>query len=139
MNNLENYLGRILSADLGKLILRFALGFLMIFHGYKKAMVGITGIEGLVVKEGFPAFLAYGVYLGEIIIPLLLIIGLYTRISSLIFAVTMGFAIYLAHFSQLLEINNNTGGLVIELPLLYMLCAIALMFIGAGKYSFDKK
>ena len=139
MNNLENYLGRILSADLGKLILRFALGFLMIFHGYKKAIVGITGIEGLVVKEGFPAFLAYGVYLGEIIIPLLLIIGLYTRISSLIFAATMGFAIYLAHFSQLLEINNNTGGLVIELPLLYMLCAIALMFIGAGKYSFDKK
>jgi putative oxidoreductase len=51
----------------------------------------------------------------------------------------MGFAIYLVHFSDLLQINDKTGGLVIELPLLYMLCAIALMFIGAGKYSIDKK
>ncbi len=139
MNSLENYLGRILSADLGKLILRVALGFLMVFHGYQKAILGITGIKALVVKAGFPAFLAYGVYLGEIIVPLLLIIGLYTRISSLIFAGTMGFAIYLVHSSDLLQINDNTGGLVIELPLLYMLCAIALMFIGAGKYSIDKK
>lgn len=139
MHAIENFLSNILSADIGKLILRLMIGFLMLFHGYKKYMTGIDGIKGLVTKNGFPEMLAYGVYVGEIIIPILIILGLYTRISSAVLAFTMIFAIYLAHSSQIFALNEHTGGLIIETPLLFLLSAIALMFMGAGQYSLDGK
>ncbi|PLY05772.1 MAG: GntR family transcriptional regulator [Arcobacter sp.] len=138
MKAIENFLAYNLSENLGKLILRFSLGFLMLFHGYKKAVDGIEGLKALVLKSGFPEYLAYGVYLGEIVFPILIIIGLYTRISSLIYASTMAFAIYLAHSSEVFGLSE-TGGLIIELPLLYMLGAVALVFMGAGKYSLDRR
>ncbi|WP_024955094.1 DoxX family protein [Sulfurospirillum arcachonense] len=139
MRSLENFLGSLLSADIGKLILRLMLGILMLFHGYKKYESGIAGIKGLVVRGGFPEFFAYGVYIGEIVVPILIIVGLYTRISSAIYAFTLGFAIYLVYFSKLFALNAKTGGLIIETPLLFMLGAIVLMFIGAGKFSIDRK
>lgn len=139
MRALENFLARVLSDDMGKLILRFMLGFLMIFHGYKKLIFGIDGIKSLVVSNGLPEFFAYGVYLGELILPIFIIIGLYTRISSFIYAFTMFFAIYLVHSSHLLGLSAKTGGLLIETPLLFMLGALALMFLGAGKFSIDKR
>jgi putative oxidoreductase len=139
MRTLENFLYRILSDNVGKLILRLMLGVLMLFHGYKKYQSGIDGIKKLVVTNGLPEFLAYGVYVGEILVPILIIIGLYTRISSLIYALTMAVAIFLAHSSHLFSLNAKTGGLIIETPLLFMLGAIALMFLGAGRYSIDKR
>ena len=79
---------------------------------------------------------AYGVYLGEIVFPILIIIGLYTRVSSFFFALTMVFAIFLAHGNDLFTLGK-TGGPVIELALIYLLTSISLMFIGAGRFSFD--
>ncbi|XOB63696.1 DoxX family protein [Campylobacterota bacterium DY0563] len=138
MRTFENFLGRVLSDSFGKLVLRLTLGILMLFHGYSKYVSGINGIKGLVTKNGFPEFLAYGVYVGEIIVPILIIIGLYTRLSSLIFAFTMGFAIYLAHSAEIFDLGRS-GGLAIETPLLFMFGAIALMCLGAGRYSVDQK
>ncbi|RBQ32061.1 GntR family transcriptional regulator [Arcobacter sp. FW59] len=138
MRSLENFLARVLGDDIGKLILRLTLGILMIFHGLNK-LNGIDGIKSLIVSNGLPQFLAYGVYLGEIIVPILIIIGFYTRISSFIYASTMVFAIYLAHSSQIFALNEKTGGLIIELQLLFMFGAVALMFLGAGKISLDKR
>ncbi|WP_419773733.1 DoxX family protein [Halarcobacter sp.] len=139
MRTLENFLARVLSDDMGKLVLRLTLGILMLFHGISKLEKGIDGIKFLVTKNGLPEFLAYGVYLGELVVPILLIIGLYTRISSFIYATTMAFAIYLAHASYILETSAKTGALLIETPLLFMLGAVALMFLGAGKISVDKR
>ena len=110
----------------------------MLFHGFSKLFNGIDGIKFLVTKAGLPEFMAYGVYLGEIVFPILIIFGLFTRISSLFFALTMVFAIFLAHSSDIFVLDEN-GGLLIELPLLYLLTSISLMFIGAGKYSLDAK
>lgn len=134
----ENKLESILNEDIGKLILRFSIASLMLFHGFSKLINGIDGIKFLVTKAGLPEFMAYGVYLGEIIFPILIIFGLFTRISSLFFALTMVFAIFLAHSSDIFVLDEN-GGLLIELPLLYLLTSISLMFIGAGKYSLDAK
>ena len=139
MKNLENLLEKKLSDDMGKIILRFTLGFLMVLHGYSKLVNGIVGIIMRLVNDGFPELLAYGVYVGEIIAPIMIIMGLFTRISSAIYAFTMFFAIYIAHSSDVFTINEKSGGSVIELQLLFMFGAIALMFLGAGKYSVDKK
>ena len=134
----ENKLESVLNEDIGKLILRFSIAALMLFHGFTKLFNGIDGIKFLVTKAGLPEFVAYGVYMGEIVFPILIIFGLFTRISSLFFTLTMVFAISLAHSSELFVLGE-TGGLVIELPLLYLLASISLMFIGAGKYSLDAR
>lgn len=139
MRNIEDFLARALTDDLGKLILRFTLGFLMLFHGYNKLINGIDGIKFLVTRGGLPEFLAYGVYVGEIIVPILIILGLFTRISSVIYAGTMFLAIYLAHAQDLFALSEKGGGWAIELQALFMLGAIALASLGAGKYSIDKK
>ncbi len=57
MRNIEDLLGRALTDDLGKLILRFTFGFLMLFHGYDKFSNEIIGIKFLVTKDGLPEFL----------------------------------------------------------------------------------
>ena len=96
MSSCENKLPCILNEDIGKLILRVSIAGLMLFHGFFKLFNGIDGIKFLVTQAGLPEFFAYGVYLGEIIFPILIIIGLFTRISSIFFALTMVFAIFLA-------------------------------------------
>jgi len=138
MRSLENFLARSLGDDLGKLILRLTIGVLMLFHGYNK-LYGIDGIKHFVSNSGLPEFLAYGVYLGEIVAPIFIIIGFYTRISSFIYAITMIFAVYLVFLSQIFTINEKTGGLSLELQFLYLFGSVALMFLGAGKISLDKK
>ena len=134
----ENKLESVLNEDIGKLILRFSIAALMLFHGFSKLFNGIDGIKFLVTNAGLPEFVAYGVYMGEVVFPILIILGLFTRISSLFFALTIVFAIFLAHSSELFVLEE-TGGLLIELPLIYLLASISIMFIGAGKYSLDAR
>ncbi len=138
MKGLENFLSRTLSPNVGKLMLRLSLGVLMLFHGWHKVQVGIVWIKKLVLKMGLPEFIAYGVYLGEVVAPIFIILGLFTRINSAIYAINMAFVIYAFHLGNIFAINNY-GGLKAELPLIFLFGALALMFMGPGKISFDKK
>ena len=136
---IENIFAKYENKDIASLVLRVSVSALMLFHGIAKFQGGIDGIKELVVSFGLPSLLAYGVYVGEILMPLLLILGLLTRVSSLIFGGTMLFAIAVAHSEMLFAIDAETGGLMIELPLLYLIASIALFFLGAGKFSVDAK
>lgn len=120
--------------DLGKLVLRLALGIMMLLHGISKLTNGISGIEGMVVNAGFPAVFAYLVYVGEVLAPILLIIGYLTRPAALIMAINMIVAVYLAHMSQLFQLSK-TGGWAIELQGFFFFTALAVALLGAGRYS----
>lgn len=133
MKCIENKLS-VLNADIGKLILRLTIGGLMLFHGWAKVVNGIDGIKAMVAKAGFPEFFAYGVYLGEILFPLMIVLGIFVRTSALFVAITMVAAIFLAHSHEIFTLEG-TGGPVIELALMYLLGSIAIMFIGSGKIS----
>ncbi|MFJ1298907.1 DoxX family protein [Pseudomonadota bacterium AL_CKDN230030165-1A_HGKHYDSX7] len=123
------------SDDTGKLILRLALGILILLHGLSKLGGGVGGIAGMLSQHGLPGFLAYGAYVGEIVGPLLIILGIYTRLGALIIAVNMVVAILLAHSHQIAAINAQTGGWQIELQGMFLFTALALMFMGAGRFS----
>ena len=71
-----------MSADLGKLVLRVALGALILLHGIAKLRGGIDFVTHSVTAAGLPAWLAYGVYLGEVLAPLLVIAGWNARRKS---------------------------------------------------------
>lgn len=133
MNNCENRTENFL--NIGLLILRITLGGLMLFHGVAKALGGIKFVEYTLVEKGIPDFIAYGVFLGEIVAPICIILGFLARPAALVYAFTMLVAICLVHGHEICTITA-TGGLAIELPLLYLLGGVVLFFTGAGKYAF---
>ena len=124
-----------MSTDAGKLILRLTLGFLMLFHGWAKITGGVDFIAGLLEDNSLPGFLAYLVYLGEVLAPLFLIVGAYTRIAALTIAGTMVVAVLLVHTGDLFVLSG-TGGSRLELQAFYLMSAVVVMIIGPGKLSF---
>jgi putative oxidoreductase len=124
--------------DLGKLLLRLGVGGLMLFHGIHKMINGFQGIKDLLSANNLPEILWIGVPIGEILAPLCILIGVFTRISALLVAITMFFSIYLAHAAEVFQLGQS-GAPVIELNLLYLLGALALFFIGAGRYALYKR
>src|SRR5690242_9178736 len=80
----ESVMDREVFEDAGKLLLRLAVGGLMLFHGVLKLRPGhgLASIKALVIAKALPGFIGYGVYLGEIIAPLLLIAGVATRAAA---------------------------------------------------------
>lgn len=128
-----------MSENAGKLILRVVLGFLVLLHGIHKVIGGVDWLEGMLVNAGLPGFLRYGVYLGEVIAPLLVIAGYYSRIGAWVIAVLMLFALGLAHTGELFAIDPQGGNLVIELQYMFLFTAIAVALIGPGRYAINQK
>jgi len=123
-----------LGANLGKLVLRLTLGGLLLFHGVAKIQHGVGGIVERVANVGLPSSFGYLVYIGEVAAPLLLIVGLWSRAAALIAAINMVVAISLAHTGQLAELSRS-GGYALELQGFYFLTAVAVLLLGAGKFS----
>ncbi|MDR0580488.1 MAG: DoxX family protein [Campylobacteraceae bacterium] len=124
------------SAHIGKLILRVTVGVLMFFHGISK-LGGVDGIKGMLFASDFPQFLAYGVYIGEVLAPILLVIGFKTRLAALVLVVNMVFIIILAHAPSMFALGQH-GGLAQETIYFYLFTSIAVFFLGGGKYSVDR-
>ena len=123
----------------GKLILRVTLGFIILLHGINKLINGIDWLDGALSAAGLPTFFKYGVYVGEVIAPVLVILGYYSRIGAWLIAVNMLFAIGLAHWADLFAFDAQSGGLVNEKQYMFMFSAIALALIGPGRYAISQK
>ncbi|HWS75755.1 MAG TPA: DoxX family protein [Quisquiliibacterium sp.] len=131
----ENALSTNPRDDQGKLVLRLAIGALILMHGIAKLGGNVDWIAGMLGKAGLPSVLAYGVYLGEVIAPLLLIAGVWTRAAALVIAVNMLFAIGLVHTGDIGRITE-VGAWGIETQALFLFGALAIALLGAGRLSF---
>lgn len=125
--------------DLGKLLLRLMLGGLMLFHGVAKLISGPAAISGMVAAAGFPAELGYLVYVGEVVAPLLLIVGVFVRPAALVIAINMLVAVLLVHTKQLFTLNPNTGAWALELQAFYLFTALAIALLGPGGIRFGRR
>ncbi len=121
--------------DLGKLILRISIGGLLLFHGIFKITHGIGFLHGLLEAKGWPTFLAYGAYVGEVVAPILVILGVLTRLGGIVIFIHFVIAFILLHMSQLGELAAQGGAWAPELPALYLFGGLAIFFLGGGKYS----
>ena len=106
-------------------LLRITLALLMLLHGWAKITNGISGIESMVVKAGLPAFLAYGVFIGEVIAPLFLLVGLFVVPAALVVAVNMVVAFVLVHTSHFLQLGKS-GGWALELQAFFLVTSIVV-------------
>jgi len=127
------------SEDIGKLLIRIAIGGILLFHGAFKLVHGVEWIKQPLGQLGLPGFLAYGVYIGEVLAPILIIIGFITRPAALAIAIDILMAIVLVQRDRIFTINSMSGGWAIELEVLILLGALAIVFIGAGKYAVTKR
>jgi len=120
--------------DTALLILRLVLGLLVLLHGLNKLPPPPEFLVTAVSQRGLPGFVAYGVYLGEIVGPILIIVGIWTRFGALLIAVNMIVAILVAHAGDVVKLNEQ-GGYALELQAMYLFTAVALALTGAGRYS----
>lgn len=125
------------SEDTGKLLLRLSTGGLLLFHGIAKVTNGIGWMGGMLGSVGLPAFVGYGVYVGEVVAPLLLLAGKFTRPAGLVVAFNMLVAILLARRDSITKLNRG-GGWDIEVELLFLLGGLAIWFLGSGRYALSK-
>src|SRR5690606_10420976 len=107
---------------------------LVLLHGLAKLSGGVGGISGMLSSHGLPGFLAYGAYIGEVIGPLLVILGIYSRLGGLLIAINMVVAIFLAHMGQLVSMTPQ-GGWALELQGMFLFGALAVAFMGAGRFG----
>ena len=121
--------------DIGKLVLRLTLGILLLLHGVAKIFGGVGGISGMLQGIGLPGVLAYGVNIGEVLAPLLVITGWFARIGALIIVVNMLTAIYLAHLNDIFTLAKAGGGWALELQGFFLFTAGAVALIGPGRFS----
>jgi putative oxidoreductase len=116
------------------LLLRFTTAGLMLFHGVAKAVNGIGKIEDLVAAHGLPAWTAVGVLIGELVAPLLVLLGLWVRPAALVMAFNMIAAIGLAHSGDLLKIGPS-GGYRLELQVFFLVCSLVIAWMAGGRSS----
>ena len=124
------------SDSLGKLILRLTVGILILLHGIFKILN--PGSLDFISKQlggiNLPTALAYGVYVGEVIAPLMIILGIFSRFGGFLVFGNMLFALVLAHRSQLLTLTSN-GGWALELQAFYLFSGLAILFLGSGRMA----
>ena len=134
----EGLLTKLLPASLASLILRFGLAVPFFKSGLTKwdGFLQISDtpellfteefklhIFGAVIDYPFPKLMAWGSSLGEIILPILLVLGLGTRLAA--------FGLLL--MTALIQLTVPAGWANFHLPWAAM--AIAIIVIGAGKFS----
>ncbi|MNR71687.1 hypothetical protein D3C71_23190 [compost metagenome] len=125
---MASLLSRLHRPALGYHLLRISVAALMLFHGAAKLSNGIDGIQAMLASAGLPAFIAYGVYAGELIAPLLVLLGIFVAPAALVMAANMVFAVGLAHLAQVFTLGKS-GGWAIELQALFFIASLAVAFL----------
>ena len=123
--------------NFAKLILRITVGGLLFMHGLHKVMNGNDFVVSAVKAAGLPEFIAWGVYVGEVAAPLLLIAGIYARIAAVVIAGNMFMSVVLSH-RDIMFSRNEFGGLSIELNIFFFATAVALVLFGPGDYALQR-
>lgn len=120
--------------DLAKLLLRIGFAGLFLFHGVHKIYGGTAFIQGLFTQHGLPAEFAYLVYLGEVIAPLAILIGVWTRLFAFLSVGTCVVVIWLMHTNDFFSLTK-VGAWSVEGVATFLFGFLAIMLLGSGKYA----
>ena len=123
-----------ISNDTGLLILRLVFGLVLIYgHGFEKLTVIFSGQEIQFMDPiGIGATTSYFMAaFAEGICATLLILGLFSRIATLILSVNF-VVVFIFHAFMV-----GDGFPVLELRFFYLFAFIALTFTGPGRFSLD--
>ncbi|UOQ91593.1 DoxX family protein [Halobacillus shinanisalinarum] len=122
--------------EVGALILRLTVGVIFFFHGLAKFQGGIENTVNMFADLGLPGVLAYVVAFVELIGGVALILGLGTRVVSLLLAVIMVVAILKVKLTNGLLGTGQAAGFELDLTLLAM--STYLIINGNTLFSVDQ-
>lgn len=134
MSMLARSLGRF--AGLAPVALRIIVGGMMFFHGLDKLTAGPTGFGQFLQSLGLPAGVALGwaVTMLELVGGALLVVGLYSRVVSVLLIVNLiGAIIYVSGEAGLIAVD----GVGYERDLAYIAGFIGVVLLGPGRPSLD--
>lgn len=120
--------------DFGKLLLRLTFGILILFHGVAKIENGVGWIAKMLEADGLPGFIAYGAYIGEVIAPVLIILGIFTRPAALVMSFNLVVAVLLVVGGKFFTVTE-VGAWGLEGEALYFFGGLVIMLLGSGRYS----
>jgi putative oxidoreductase len=125
-------------ADAAAFVLRVVAGGLMAFHGWRKLSGGVDRFVPSVRSLGIPLpeMTAWLVTLLEFGGGLAIVIGALTRLFALLLAVEMALTTLLVKLDAGV-IAPQGAGAGAELDLLFLAAFLALVAIGAGRWSVD--
>ncbi len=117
---------------LALLVMRLALGAVMLGHGYQKVFGGLHHHAEFVASLGLPAWTAYLSSFTEFFGGILILLGLFSRVAAFAICIDLLVAIAKVHFH-----NGLMGKGGYEFPLALAALAFALIFFGAGPIAMD--
>ncbi|MDF7817409.1 DoxX family protein [Runella sp. MFBS21] len=124
-SSLHNY------TDLGLLILRIGVPLLLLTHGYDKFLTFLEGASDFPDPLHVGARLSHALaVLGEVIAPVLVMLGLLTRVAAGIEIIHFLVVAFLMHAHEPLSEKEHA--------LLYLLPYATIFLAGAGRYSVDR-
>ena len=107
--------------------LRSVIGVIFIIHGMSKFN---EGFGGFLSSVGIPAEMQIPIALAELIPGILLIIGVFSRLSASLLAIIMLGAIFVIKGAQ-----SMTGDGGVEFDLILLVSALVIMIAGPGRIS----
>jgi uncharacterized membrane protein YphA (DoxX/SURF4 family) len=116
----------------GLTMVRLTLGAFLLYHGWEIFDESIINkyLQWDIFKNSSGKFLVYAGKAGELIAGILFVLGLFTRIASLL---TIGVMGYISFF-----IGNGVIWQNDQHPFLFVLLALVFFFTGPGNFSLDK-
>ncbi len=120
------------NSDLGLLVLRVGVSGLMLTHGFPKLLKLLQGDFDFADPIGLGGMITLILtVIAEAICPVLIIVGIKTRLATIPPIIAMGVAAFVVHASDPIATK--------EKALLYLVAFIAIGLMGAGKLSLDRK
>ena len=117
--------------EIGSLLLRIVLGLVFLANGFTKFQGGIGNTAGWFESIGIPGFLAYAVGTIELVGGIALILGIGTRVVSLLLGIIMLGAIFTVNLSA-----GFLNGYVFDLVLLVI--AVHMVLNGSKLFSLEQ-
>lgn len=139
--------------DLALLLLRLSSLGLLLAHGWGKLARMAGGDYGFVAGVGrlgfpYPTVFAWAAVVAETLLPVLIILGLFTRVAAAVCAFNMFVAAFLRHQAHrhalilvgLREYPEETvkGWGNPELALMYLVVFLALALAGGGRFALER-
>ncbi len=124
------------SHNYGALVARLAFGGMLVSHGLLKLTVfTMPGTVAFFESQGFPAVMAYLTVFGEIVGGTAILIGLYTRLASLL-SIPILLGATFVHAGNGWVFSNTGGGW--EYPVFLAVIAVSVALQGGGPFAIRK-
>tara|TARA_R110002167_G_scaffold237673_4_gene442856 strand:- start:5914 stop:6294 length:381 start_codon:yes stop_codon:yes gene_type:complete len=122
-----------LRIEIGLAILRISSSVLLLTHGIPKfqKLIGGGEIEFSDPIGIGPVPSLFLAVIGEVLCPILIIIGFKARFAAIPTAIMMAIVAFSVHASDPIGVKEKS--------LLFLTCFVAIIFLGPGKFSIDRQ